>query len=90
MKEPCGVGLVPWWFLPRPLSRLPAPAGGSPPEGVFADRRDNGHDRKLHSGRTRRPGDVCVLCGQCAGRLPPGRGGEIALEWLSVAKWVQS
>ena len=38
MKEPCGVGLVPWWLLPRPLSRLPAPlpelfptsASGSP------------------------------------------------------------
>ena len=22
MKEPCGVGLVPWWFLP--LARCPA------------------------------------------------------------------
>jgi hypothetical protein len=30
MKEPCGVGLVPWWFLPRPLSRLPALAGAVP------------------------------------------------------------
>ena len=86
MKEPCGVGLVSWWFLPRPLSRLPAflpelfptspsgspwgegevgNSGGSPPQGVFAGRRDNGCARRAHSGRMPGAGNVRAVCGIC-------------------------
>jgi hypothetical protein len=101
MKEPCGVGLVPWWFSPPvPLSRLPAllpelfptsPSGspwgggevgnsaGSPPQGVFAGRRDNGCARRAHNGRTSHPIIVRSLSVSCAA---PARQGVFCVKAL--------
>jgi hypothetical protein len=53
IKEPCGVGLVPWWFLRQT------------PQGVFAGRRNNGCSRRTYSGHTAPVVVAWALCGWC-------------------------